>query len=105
MFEKIIGHAKALRLLAADMESGRVAETYLFTGMGGVGKKTVALEMAKALNCKNGRPCGACASCRKIEGNVHPDVFVLNLESQAELLQLKEDEAMRQKELKIEALR
>lgn len=118
MFEKITGQKKAVSLLSADLESGRVAESYLFAGPQGVGKRTTALEFAKAINCTRARreslipdhvtsavPCGNCNACKKIESGNHPDVFVLDFESQADLLDLKEDQEQRQKELRIEALR
>src|SRR5262245_23279359 len=118
MFEKIIGQTKAVASLSADIESGRVADSYLFSGPPGVGKRTTALEFAKALNCTRSRreslipdymtapvPCGECNSCRKIGEGGHPDVFVLNFETQAELLNLSEEQELKQKEIKIEAVR
>ena len=62
------------RALAAD----RLAHAYLITGPRAVGKRTFALEIAKALNCLaasvDDRPDDACQQCRLIERNVHPDV-------------------------------
>ena len=118
MLENMIGQARAVGRLAADLETGRRASSYLFTGPAGVGKRTAAVEFAKALNCQRGRreslipdrmtapyPCGHCASCRKIgEGN-HPDVFILDFDSQARLLELDPDEAEKQKEYRIDSLR
>jgi len=55
-------------MLAAD----RVPGALLFAGLDGVGKKTLALMLAKALNCARRPPgvndfCGECARCRKAD--------------------------------------
>ncbi len=57
----------------------------LFYGPPGAGKMQLALELAKALNCKaaQGDACGACLSCRKIDNGTHPDVRVIDLAWQA----------------------
>jgi len=54
------------------LASGRVPGALLFSGPEGVGKRTLALMFAKALNCERRGPggddfCGECARCRKAE--------------------------------------
>jgi len=51
------------------LAGGRVRGSLLFTGPEGVGKKTLAWMVAKALVCKNGPSdfCGACPTCRRAE--------------------------------------
>ena len=47
----------------------RIAHAYLFSGIRGVGKTSVARILAKGLNCENGpaaEPCNDCATCREI---------------------------------------
>lgn len=59
------------------MARDRVAHAYLFCGPEGVGKKLVALEFAKLINCaepgQDGGDCG-CLSCSKTERGLNPDV-------------------------------
>ncbi|MDR2549733.1 MAG: DNA polymerase III subunit delta' [Desulfobulbus sp.] len=75
-FSSILGQAKALTLLSRALASGRLAHAYLFSGPDGVGKTTVALDMAAMLLCRRpeeGRPCGRCPGCLKYRSGNHPD--------------------------------
>lgn len=79
-FEDIKGQDSALLLLKRSIESNKLSHAYIFLGPGGIGKKTVALNVAKGLNCgdaKDGSPCDRCACCKKIDALNHPDVFLL----------------------------
>jgi DNA polymerase-3 subunit delta' len=51
------------------LASGRVPHALLFAGPDGVGKKTLAIMLAKALNCERlpAGFCGQCAPCRKAD--------------------------------------
>jgi len=58
--------------------NGRVSHAYLLTGPPQIGKTTLALNFAQALNCPSeDRPCGECLSCRKIARHIHPDVRII----------------------------
>jgi DNA polymerase-3 subunit delta' len=75
---QIIGHNWAVTLLQRGLETGRVAHATLLCGPPQVGKTRLALTLAQALNCgEPGRPCGQCASCRKVEKDTHPDVRLI----------------------------
>jgi DNA polymerase-3 subunit delta' len=71
-FESFLGNPKAVSAVRAMLASGRMPGALLFAGPEGVGKKTLALMLAKALNCErrgeNGDNfCGECGRCRKAE--------------------------------------
>lgn len=82
-FQDIYGHEKPLSILKAAMATNRAPHAYLFYGMEGVGKKTVASVFARALNCTGeDRPCGQCASCLRAEHNNHPNIVSIAAEGQ-----------------------
>ena len=75
---QVVGHEWAVELLKRSLTNGRVAHAYLLTGPPQIGKTTLALNFAQALNCQNPEgPCGECLSCRKIAHGTHPDVRVI----------------------------
>lgn len=71
-FDSFLGNPKAVKSVREILASGHVPGALLFAGPDGVGKKTLALMLAKALNCAK-RPvggddfCGECPRCRKAE--------------------------------------
>lgn len=77
----LIGHEWAARLLQQHIARGEVRHAYLFSGPPGVGRRTLALRFAQALNCAQptnpGEPCGVCRICRGIERMQLPDLSVV----------------------------
>lgn len=79
---QVVGQSRAVSLLQRGLEKGSLAHAYLFTGPPHVGKMTLALELAQALNCLAASPpCGQCASCQKIASAKHADVQIIALAS------------------------
>src|SRR5918997_601787 len=102
----IVGHARAVDLLRRSIAHDRVSHAYLFSGPPKVGKRTLALEFARALNCDArgdaGRPglasrpppnsgggdadaggagpCNGCRHCRLIAEGKHPEVRVIGVQ-------------------------
>lgn len=82
-FTDIYGHEKQIAILKGAMAKDRIAHAYLFYGMEGIGKRTVASVFARALNCEGeDLPCGVCASCQKAERKTHPDILTIAAEGQ-----------------------
>jgi len=79
---RVIGQERLVSLLRLSLEKGVTAHAYLFTGPLHIGKMTLALDLARALNCGAAEPpCGECASCRKIDQGKHADVQIIGLNS------------------------
>ncbi|MFZ2397324.1 MAG: DNA polymerase III subunit delta' [Smithella sp.] len=85
-FHDIYGHEKKIETIRKALTQKRIGHAYLFSGISAVGKKTLALEFAKALNCEKENTlhdsCGECSSCRKIQRRSHPDVFSVEADGQ-----------------------
>jgi DNA polymerase-3 subunit delta' len=78
---EVIGQEGAVSLLQHSLALGRLSHAYLFVGPMHVGKMTLAINLAQALNCQsNDKPCLECDSCKKIGENKHSDVQVINLD-------------------------
>lgn len=75
----IIDQKRVTTTLRRALAQDRIAHAYLFHGAHGVGKRAVALEFARALQCEQAddEACGACRPCQKVARMVHPDVHVL----------------------------
>jgi DNA polymerase-3 subunit delta' len=78
-FSEIIGHRKQLEFLRLALANARLHHAYLFIGPQGVGKRTVAIALAKALHCSEAENdfCDGCANCKRIADLNHPDVRVI----------------------------
>ncbi len=79
---RTIGQLKALALLEHSFRMSNLAHAYLFVGPPRVGKTTLALDLAQAVNCQGvDPPCGECQSCRRIANGRHADVATIGLNS------------------------
>jgi DNA polymerase-3 subunit delta' len=79
---QVVGQSRAVSLLQRSLERGSIAHAYLVAGPPHVGKMTLALNLAQALNCPgDSPPCGLCDSCQKIASAKHADVQIIGLDS------------------------
>ncbi len=69
-FDQIVGQEHVTRTLRNALTAGRVGHAYLFAGLRGTGKTTMARLLAKAVNClakdPAERPCNQCAICQAV---------------------------------------
>ena len=67
-FDSVVGQKALTATLKNAINSGKLANTYLFCGPRGVGKTTCARIFAKTINCTHrgpdGEACGQCESCK-----------------------------------------
>ncbi len=67
-FDSVVGQSHITKTLANAIERDRVPHAFLFAGIRGVGKTTVARLLARALNCQGGNgaePCNQCSPCEQ----------------------------------------
>lgn len=78
-WETIVEQELVKRVFQSHLASGRVPNAYLLVGTDGIGKRSLAIEMAKAMNCASaqGRACDNCRVCGQIQRGTHPDVHLL----------------------------
>ena len=77
---QVVGQTNAISLLQRSLDCGSLAHAYLVIGPPHVGKVTLALNLAQALNCEAAEPpCGVCAPCQKIASAKHSDVQIIGL--------------------------
>ena len=75
---KTVGHPRAVNALRRGLEEGRLSHAYLMAGPAHVGKMTLALDLARMVNCAaDVPPCGACRHCDRIGQGIHADVRVV----------------------------
>jgi DNA polymerase-3 subunit delta' len=80
----MLGHTWAVNLLRQHVAHERLRHAYLFAGPQGVGRRTLAIRLAQAINCTQpptpGDPCLACRTCTQIEQMQHSDLAVVQAE-------------------------
>ena len=76
---QVEGQDRAVAELEKSIREGRYAHAYLLVGPPHIGKETLALNIAQALNCLSpaDAPCGQCVQCRHIEAGQHADVVTI----------------------------
>ena len=83
-----VGHHKAINFLGHTLRTGKFFHSYLIVGPPRIGKMTLALDLASALNCSGeSKPCGECRSCIRIADKLHADVQIVGLDLENQSLE------------------
>src|SRR5512138_2202202 len=94
----LTGHRWAVDLLRRHVANGEARHAYLFAGPPGVGRRSLALRFAQALNCTDppapGEFCGKCRDCRQIQSMQHPDLAVVEAEAEGSMLKVNQVRAV-----------
>ena len=77
--KRVIGQARAVRVLTDLVEKDRIPHALLFLGTSGTGAVAAALDFVQALHCRSAGAvaCGHCPACHKVETRNHPDSNML----------------------------
>ncbi len=93
LFSDVVGQEHVTRTLQNALQGDRVAHAYLFCGLRGTGKTTMAKLLAKALNCREGvqaEPCNQCDFCREITEGRSMDVQEIDAASNRGIDEIRE---------------
>ncbi len=83
-FDDLIGQEIVAETIINSIKADKIPNAYLFTGIRGIGKTTIARIVAKALNCTNGieNKCNVkCDNCSSITNSSHIDVLEMDAAS------------------------
>ena len=88
----LIGHEWAVDMLKKHVINETTRHAYLFSGPPGLGRHTLALRFAQALNCTTpvsaGIPCGQCRDCRQIAAMQHADLTIIQADAEGGTLKV-----------------
>ena len=77
---RVVGQDRAVSLLQRSLDAGSLSHAYLLVGPAHVGKMTLAMDLARAVNCEGSEPpCGECGPCQRIGEGKHADIMVISL--------------------------
>ncbi|MDC3030907.1 DNA polymerase III subunit gamma/tau [Candidatus Pelagibacter sp.] len=83
-FDDLIGQEVVAETITNSIKADKIPNAYLFTGIRGIGKTTIARIVAKTLNCSNGieNKCKVkCENCDSIASSNHIDVLEMDAAS------------------------
>jgi len=75
----INGQEITKKAISKAIKEGSLGHAVLLLGPAGIGKMTLAISMAQALNCNSNEQvlCGTCSNCKKIRQEVFSDLFII----------------------------
>jgi len=92
-FDSVVGQDYVIRILKNQICAGRVGHAYLFTGIRGTGKTSIAKIFARAINCPHndkGNPCNVCDVCKNIEKSGIMDIIEIDAASNRGVDEIRE---------------
>jgi len=96
-FKDILGNSRVKRILIKGLQKNKIPNSLLFWGPEGVGKREMALVLAKTLNCQQRKDdaCENCVSCRAINAGNFPDVLEIQIQPEGNVLKIEQMRILR----------
>ncbi|MDP8253774.1 MAG: hypothetical protein P9X27_05200 [Candidatus Kaelpia aquatica] len=78
-WDKFLDQDRIISILRSYIELDQVSGSFIFSGLKGVGKFSIAKEFSKSVNCLQGSgdSCSVCQSCVQIERESHSDLYIV----------------------------
>lgn len=92
-FNDVCGQEFIVKTLKNAINNGKISHAYLFTGVRGTGKTTIAKIFAKMVNClnpNNGIPCGECEICKNENTDEIADIIEIDAASNNGVEEIRE---------------
>ncbi len=96
-FSELLGQEVLVKTLSYCIENNRLGQSYLLTGIRGVGKTSSARIIAKTVNCTdlqkkdaNIFPCEKCENCLSFNKQNHPDIIEIDAASKTSVDDIRE---------------
>ena len=92
-FDDLIGQEIVTETIKNSIKANKIPNAYLFTGIRGVGKTTIARVVAKSINCINAldNKCkNKCENCDAIANSSHIDVLEIDAASHTSVNDIRE---------------
>lgn len=92
-FSDVVGQKHILDALKNSLKKNKLHHSYLFSGIRGTGKTTVARLFAKGLSCERGitqNPCGSCMHCCEIDSGKFVDLIEIDAASRTKVEDIRD---------------
>ena len=102
-FQDIIGNEDAKDYFIKALTKDHLSHSYIFEGPYGVGKKTFARKLAKAILCESrdeDKACDRCQSCHMVEAGTHPDIIIIEKDTKVTKVDNIRENIVREMEIK-----
>ena len=93
VFSDVVAQSNIINIIRNSISNNQFYHSYIFYGLRGSGKTTLARIISKSINCemrkKNTDPCLRCTQCIMIEQDRHPDIIEIDAASNSSVSNIR----------------